>query len=335
MAWGKDDEKQDRQRRVRAQLVDPSDSSSAYRALEVLDQLQTQPDEQIQTLADIPDYCLQRYADRETLGVREIRDVEDEEQPNGKVFKKVSSLIVTRHTVDLCLSLSVSFSSSSWVNISSALIEKLTVASRPSVEAFFHSVSDTMTRYSSSRRHVPNGYWRRWRHSVMDSLLSLCMPLWAKRLSNTVSTSRRFLLLSHHTNWSRNFKWASSFPSLSSATVNGYRSRKFWMKLNTCVRWSIFLLLLNRKVSANRKKETTFDFFPWINWNKKEPTPASVCARVHCCSQFSPVNILFSRWTHSEEATQEDWYRRDHVHQWKHRNTERFVYRWAHSFQSK
>ena len=158
MAWGKDDEKQDRQRRVRAQLVDPSDSSSAYRALEVLDQLQTQPDEQIQTLADIPDYCLQRYADRETLGVREIRDVEDEEQPNGKVFKKVSSLIVTRHTVDLCLSLSVSFSSSSWVNISSALIEKLTVASRPSVEAFFHSVSDTMTRYSSSRRPVPNGY---------------------------------------------------------------------------------------------------------------------------------------------------------------------------------
>ena len=103
MAWGKGDEKRDRQKRVRAQLVDPSDPSSAYRALEVLDQLQTQPDEQIQTLADIPDYCLQRYADRETLGVREVLDVEDEQQPNGKIFKKVSPLTLTRDALDLCL----------------------------------------------------------------------------------------------------------------------------------------------------------------------------------------------------------------------------------------
>lgn len=67
----------------------PTDPSSPYRAKEVLDGLQSQPNEAIQTLADIPDYCVQRYADRETLGVREILDVEDEAQPNGKVFKKV------------------------------------------------------------------------------------------------------------------------------------------------------------------------------------------------------------------------------------------------------
>ncbi len=43
----------------------------------------------LKTLADIPDRALQRNADRETMGVRQIIDVEDETQPNGKVFKKV------------------------------------------------------------------------------------------------------------------------------------------------------------------------------------------------------------------------------------------------------
>jgi long-chain acyl-CoA synthetase len=87
--FGKVDEKSQNHKRVRARLTNPDDPSSPYRALEVTDELQTTPDEYVKTLADIPDYCVERYADRETLGVREIRDVEDEKQPNGKIFKKV------------------------------------------------------------------------------------------------------------------------------------------------------------------------------------------------------------------------------------------------------
>lgn len=89
MKMGKNNEKWKKQKRIRSQLLDSSDPSSPYRALEVLDELQTQPNDNIQTLADIPDYCLERFANRETLGVREILDVQDEQQPNGKVFKKV------------------------------------------------------------------------------------------------------------------------------------------------------------------------------------------------------------------------------------------------------
>jgi len=88
LTMGKSDEKRQKQKRVRSRLTNPSDPSSPYRAIEVLDGLQTQPNENIHTLADIPDYCIERYADRETLGVREILDVLDEPQPNGKVFKK-------------------------------------------------------------------------------------------------------------------------------------------------------------------------------------------------------------------------------------------------------
>ena len=86
---GKIDDKSEQQKRVRAKLTDESDPSSAYRAVEVLDKLQTQTEHKVKTLAVIPDLCLKRYADKETMGVRQILDVEDEKQPNGKVFKKV------------------------------------------------------------------------------------------------------------------------------------------------------------------------------------------------------------------------------------------------------
>ncbi|CAF1673661.1 unnamed protein product, partial [Adineta ricciae] len=72
----------------RAKLSDDSNPSSPYRAVEVLDELRSQPEEDVETLAIIPDLCLERHADKETMGVREILDVEDEKQPNGKVFKK-------------------------------------------------------------------------------------------------------------------------------------------------------------------------------------------------------------------------------------------------------
>jgi long-chain acyl-CoA synthetase len=89
ITFGKIDEKSQSHKRIRAKLTNPLDPSSPYRAIEVTDELQTTPDEYVQTLADIPDYCLEKYADRETLGVREILDIQDEKQPNGKIFKKI------------------------------------------------------------------------------------------------------------------------------------------------------------------------------------------------------------------------------------------------------
>ncbi|CAF1671091.1 unnamed protein product, partial [Adineta ricciae] len=55
---GKDDRKRNRQRRVRAKLSDDSNPSSPYRAVEVLDELRSQPEEDVETLAIIPDLCL-------------------------------------------------------------------------------------------------------------------------------------------------------------------------------------------------------------------------------------------------------------------------------------
>ena len=77
-----------KQQQIRSKLTDESDRKSAYRAIEVLDQLQNQPEEQIETLADIPRVCLSRFADKETMGIRPIINVQQEKQPNGKVFKK-------------------------------------------------------------------------------------------------------------------------------------------------------------------------------------------------------------------------------------------------------
>ncbi|CAF3774551.1 unnamed protein product [Rotaria sp. Silwood1] len=88
MTLGKDKDQSRLQKRTRAKLTNPSDPSAPYRAVGFETELRTTPDEHVNTLADIPDYCLQRYADKETLGVREILDVQDEKQPNGKTFKK-------------------------------------------------------------------------------------------------------------------------------------------------------------------------------------------------------------------------------------------------------
>jgi long-chain acyl-CoA synthetase len=85
---GKDDDRNDKQNKLRAKLIDDSDPSSPYRAVEVLNKLQNQPEDEIETLADIPALCLERHPDKETMGVRQILDVEDEKQPNGKIFKK-------------------------------------------------------------------------------------------------------------------------------------------------------------------------------------------------------------------------------------------------------
>ena len=86
---GKDSNKAERQKRVRARLIDPLDSSSSYRAIEVLDELQTPPEEDLETLAQISDLSLEGHSQKQTMGVRQILDVEDEKQPNGKISKKV------------------------------------------------------------------------------------------------------------------------------------------------------------------------------------------------------------------------------------------------------
>jgi long-chain acyl-CoA synthetase len=85
---GKDDDKSVKQKKIRAKLIDENDPSSPYRAIDVLDELQIQPEDEISTLADIANLCLERFPDKETMGVRQILDIEDEKQPNGKVFKK-------------------------------------------------------------------------------------------------------------------------------------------------------------------------------------------------------------------------------------------------------
>jgi long-chain acyl-CoA synthetase len=85
---GKDNDKTVKQKKVRSKLIDDSDPSSPYRAIQVLDELQIQPEDDIETLANIPELCLERFPDKETMGVRQILDIEDEKQPNGKVFKK-------------------------------------------------------------------------------------------------------------------------------------------------------------------------------------------------------------------------------------------------------
>jgi hypothetical protein len=86
---GKRDERSEKQKRVRAKQMDDSDPTSSYRAVEVFDKLPTQPEHKVKTLAVIPDLCLQRFADRETMGVRDILQVEEDKQTKGKVFKKV------------------------------------------------------------------------------------------------------------------------------------------------------------------------------------------------------------------------------------------------------
>lgn len=86
---GKDDHKHIKQKRIRSKLIDDKDPSSPYRAIQVLDNLKNQPEDEVDTLSIIPDLCLQRHSNKQTMGVRQILDVQDETQPNGKIYKKV------------------------------------------------------------------------------------------------------------------------------------------------------------------------------------------------------------------------------------------------------
>ena len=67
MTMGKDNKRNEKQKSVCSRLVDSSDLSSPYRAMNVLDELQNQLEEDVRTLADIPDLCLERFLKKETI----------------------------------------------------------------------------------------------------------------------------------------------------------------------------------------------------------------------------------------------------------------------------
>lgn len=99
MRLGKRNVREKNQNRLRAKRTNLLDPSSPYRALETLDQLQTQIDKKVSTLADIPDFCYRQYADRRTMGTRQVLDVEEEKQENGKVFTKVVTSLLNFNTL--------------------------------------------------------------------------------------------------------------------------------------------------------------------------------------------------------------------------------------------
>lgn len=128
---GKPNETYQKQKRLRAKQVDESDPSSPYRAIESLEKLHEQPEKGIETLADIPYVCLERYGDKETMGVRDITNIEEEKQSNGKIFKKVCCFVNTKFNTNEIFSLHLA-------NIDLQLIDKHVRVSMPSAEVYFH-----------------------------------------------------------------------------------------------------------------------------------------------------------------------------------------------------
>lgn len=55
------------------------------------DAISSTPDSDCETLAELFEKAATRYKDEPCVGTREFFREEDEEQPNGKVFKKVRS----------------------------------------------------------------------------------------------------------------------------------------------------------------------------------------------------------------------------------------------------
>jgi long-chain acyl-CoA synthetase len=66
--------------------TDPTDHTSAYRSAMTADLVRV--DERNTNLYTAFRNCIEEHAETETMGVREVINLEDEVQPNGKVFKK-------------------------------------------------------------------------------------------------------------------------------------------------------------------------------------------------------------------------------------------------------
>lgn len=75
---------------VQAKQTDPADPESPYRAVEAYDQLVTSPFPNCGTLDGFFRQAVQKFGSKACLGSRELLSEEDEIQPNGKVFRKVT-----------------------------------------------------------------------------------------------------------------------------------------------------------------------------------------------------------------------------------------------------
>jgi len=73
---------------VLSEITDPSNPSSPYRSTLYPDLISVDdPNANLYTKFKL---SVKKYADLKTMGVREINSIDDEIQPNGKIFKKYS-----------------------------------------------------------------------------------------------------------------------------------------------------------------------------------------------------------------------------------------------------
>lgn len=79
----------ERARRIKAQSVS-GHPAGPYRATNSLEKLVAWLNPGVDTLDKMFEYAAKRFPERDCLGSREVLSEEDELQPNGKVFKKVS-----------------------------------------------------------------------------------------------------------------------------------------------------------------------------------------------------------------------------------------------------
>lgn len=81
--------KQEKSNQIKAKSVS-SEPDSAYRSIDSLDSLASVLYPGCNTLDKVFLYAKNKFKDKRLLGTREILNEEDEIQPNGKIFKKVS-----------------------------------------------------------------------------------------------------------------------------------------------------------------------------------------------------------------------------------------------------
>lgn len=86
---------------VQAQPVSKDTRSLTYRSVESPSSAHVQMvRDNINTMAVLLEHAAKKFANRRSLGTREIKAEEDEVQPNGKVFKKVQKSL--RVSVFIC-----------------------------------------------------------------------------------------------------------------------------------------------------------------------------------------------------------------------------------------
>lgn len=77
---------------MQAHVVPKSDGELCYRGVETITDIQVEfSRKNIITLKSALDYAFKKHAQNNALGTRKLLGESDEEQKNGKIFKKVSS----------------------------------------------------------------------------------------------------------------------------------------------------------------------------------------------------------------------------------------------------